>query len=346
VKWLPEKLHPVAMRLARADAAAEELSRLALAWSRAPGDAGAITLRQVERTPGTYDVEIASIRPVPPLAAVLFSEAVHHLRSAVDNTLFYVAEKEHGEPFTPEQARMISMLVHDQHERYDKAIQRLTTGRNAIPAFGPDAALGQRMTSLQPFNDDAILPSMNPMLASMIGVEVVNVHPLGLLRDYSNQDKHRAIRVGAASAMVQTLDDGWRESIGKGMRHVEVGTVVGQVAKGIPTGMEISPALQVQRPDNTWVAYGPELDGMARHVASIVIPNLVTGMALPDTIPAHVDLSDNGETLAERLQNGGKVRAHERVRDTMWAALAQAYEQGWRFTPVGGEDEQASGDAK
>lgn len=338
MNWLPEELHPVAMRLARADAAAEELSRLALAWSRGPDDAGAITLRQVERTPGTYDVEVASIRPVPPLAAMLFSEAVHHLRSAVDNAVFYVAEQEHGQPFTPEQARIVAMLIHDQPEKFDNAIQRLITGKHAIPAFAPDATLGKRIASLQPFNDDAVLHSINPLIATMMGVEVVNVHPLALLRDYSNEDKHRAIRVGAATAMVQTLNDGWQESIGKGIRHVEVGMVVEQVSKGIPTGMEISAALQVQRPDNTWVAYGPELDGMARHVADIVIPNLVTGMALPDTIPAHVELNDNGETLAERLQNGGKMRAHERARSVMAAALAQANQQDWKFAPVSDED--------
>lgn len=269
---------------------------------------------------------------------MLFSEAVHHLRSAVDNAVFYVAEQEHGQPFTPEQARTVAMLIHDQPEKFDNAIQRLSTGRNAIPAFGPDTTLGKRMASVQPFNDDAVLPSISPLIASIMGVEVVNVHPLALLRDYSNEDKHRAIRVGAASAMVQTLDDGWSESIGKGMRHVEVGMVVEQVAKGVLTGMEISPALQVQRPDNTWVAYGPELDGNARHVADIVIPNLVTGRALPDTIPVHVELNDNGKTLAERLQNGGKMRAHERVRGVMTAALAQANEQDWKFAPVSDED--------
>lgn len=339
MNWLPGELHPVAMRLARADAAAEELAHLALAWSRGPGGSGAITLRQVERTAGTYDVEIASIRPVPPLTAMLFSEAVHHLRAAVDNTVFYVAEKEHGEPFTREQARVVSMPVYEQPEKFDKAIKQVSSGKNAIPAFGPDSTLGKRIASLQPYNDDAVLPSMSPLLASMIGVEVANLHPLSLLRDYSNEDKHRSVRVGAASAIFQTLDDRWRESIGKGTRHVEVGMVVEQVTKGVLTGLEMSPTLQVQRPDNKWVAYGPELDGMARHVADIVIPTLVTGMALPGTIPAHVELDDNGKTLAQRLQDGGKVRAHERMRSVMTAALAEANEQDWRFAPVSGEDE-------
>lgn len=167
---------------------------------------------------------------------MLFSETVHHLRSAVDNAVFYVAEKEYGQSFTREEARIVSMLVYDQPEKFDTAVKRVITGKNAIRAFGPDAALGKRMAALQPFNDNAVLPSMNPLLATMMGVEVVNAHPLALLRDYSNKDKHRAIRVGAAGAMVQVLDNGWRASIGRGIRHVDVGIVVEQVIKGVFTG--------------------------------------------------------------------------------------------------------------
>lgn len=338
MNWLPEELHPVAMRVARADAAAERLARLALAWSRGPGNAGAITVEQVERTAGTYDVEIASIRPVPPLAAMLFSEAVHHLRAAVDNALFHVAQREHGQPFTPGQARAVSMLVFDEPGKFEQAMQRMASGKNAIPAFGAETTLCKRMTSLQPFNDVSVLPSTSPLLGSMMGAEVVNANPLSLLRDYSNEDKHRSIRIGVATALIQTLNHGWRESSGKGMRHVEVGMVVEQVPKGVITPMELSAALQVQRPDGTWVAYGPEIDGMARHVADIVIPTLVVGMALPGGLPAHVELDDNGRTLAERLQSGTKVRAHERVQGLMTTALDEANEQGWKVAPVSGEN--------
>jgi hypothetical protein len=269
---------------------------------------------------------------------MLFSEAVHHLRSAVDNAVFYAIEKEHG-PLTRDQARLVSMLVHDTPERYDSAVKRLTAGRNAVPAFDPGATLGKRIASLQPFNDGATLPSMNPRLAMLMGMEVVKAHPLAVLRDYSNEDKHRAIRIGAAGAVVQVLNHGWRESIGKGLRHVEVGMVLERVIKGVLTGMEIWAAMQVQRPDGTWIAPGPELDGMARHVADIVIPTLLAGMALPGVIRAHIDLSDNGETMRERLRKGGKARAHERVQSVMAAALVDANEQGWKFAPVSGEEQ-------
>ncbi len=77
--WLPPELHPVALRLARADQLTYELSLVLLSWSRGDGE-GAVKLRQVERTSGLYDVEVADIRQVPPIAAMLFSEAIGHLR--------------------------------------------------------------------------------------------------------------------------------------------------------------------------------------------------------------------------------------------------------------------------
>lgn len=331
MNWLPEELHPVAMRLARADALAYELALTALAWSRGPNDEGAITLRQVERTPGTYDVDVTSIRPVPPLAAMLFSEAVHHLRAAVDNALYYVAEKEHGQPFTPDQARAVAMPTRDDPIKFAGDVKRMTTGRNALAAFAPDTTLGKRVASLQPFNDSARVPSMSPRLAAMMGVTVVEAHPLALLRDYSNEDKHREIRLGAAGLLTQVMDSGWTESIGKGMQHAEVGMTLATVTKGIMTAIEISPALQVRRPDGTWVAPGPELDEIARHVADVVIPTLLGGFSVTGLIPAHIDLSDNGETLPERLAKGGKARAHERVQSTMAAALLESEEQDWKF---------------
>lgn len=319
------------MRLARADAAAYELAQVALAWSRGNEDEGAITLRQVERTPGTYDVEIATLRPVPPLAATLFSEAVHHLRSAVDNTVFYAVEIAHGQALTPQQERAVSMLIYDGPAPYERKWKGLT--RQGLAMFDPSTTLGQRIESLQPFNDATSLGSLSPILSNVMGVEAAQAQPLALLRDYSNEDKHRTIRLAAGRTLVQRHDD-WRRSVGQGMRHIEVGTVLEQVPKGVFTPLEISPGLHVERPDGTPVAPGPELDGMARHVADIVIPTLLRGIALPESIPASIDLSDNGETLAERLTNGDPARAHERARSDMAAALLHANTRGWNFAPV------------
>ena len=335
--WLPDDLHPVAMRLARADALAYELSQAALAWSRGDNDEGAITLRQVERTPGTYDVEVATLRPVPPIAAMLFSEAVHHLRSAVDNAVFYAVEQEHGQPLTPQQERAVSMLVYDAPEPFERKWKGLV--RQGLAMFDPSATLGGRIEGLQPFNDSTSLGSLSPILAAVMGVEAAQAQPLALLRDYSNEDKHRTLRAAAGHTLVQRYDD-WQRSISQGMRQMEVGTVLEQVPKGVMTPVEISPALLVHRPDGTPVAPGPELDGMARHVADVVIPTLLRGMALPESIPAHIDLSDNGETLAERLVKGDTTRAHVRARPVMNAALDEANARGWNYAPVTDADDE------
>ncbi len=125
------------MRLVRADQLAFELAEVALAWSRGPDDAGALSLRQVERKPGYLDVEIATIRPVPPIASMLFSEAVHHLRSAIDNVVFYMAAQRRKEPLTPEQARAVGMLIYEQSEKFEGKVNRLVRRQGSLSSTPP-----------------------------------------------------------------------------------------------------------------------------------------------------------------------------------------------------------------
>jgi hypothetical protein len=65
-------------------------------------------------------------------------------------------------------------------------------------------------------------------------------------------------------------------------------------------------------------------------------------MAMPDSIPAHIDLSDNGATLGERMASGDTVRAHERAGSVMAQALMaqaliEANQQDWRFPAISDE---------
>lgn len=324
LSWLPEPLHAVALRLARADQLAYDLALVLLSWSRGTDNAGALELRQVERTRGYYDVEVASIRPTPPLADMLFSEAIAHLRAALDNVVYHLAEREHGQPLTPQQAKSISMPISDTQIAYNQTISK-PIGKG-LTCFDPTATFGGRLQSIQPFTDGAIVPSMNPVLAKIMDVPVIEENPLTLLRDYSNHDKHRAMRVTVGQALVQR-DDDWRRSVTGGMRPIGVGTVLETVKKGAYAGVDLSPALLVQRPDGTWVAIGPEIDGIARYISDIAIPTLVTGMALPGGLPVNIDLGDNGKTIAERAAVAGNIRAHDRARDVMTEALLEANEQ-------------------
>lgn len=332
VDWLPEELHPVAMRLARADQLAFDLAETALAWSRGPDDEGPLSLRQVGRSPGYLDVEVTAISPVPPIAAMLFSEAIHHLRSAIDNVVFYMVEKGRGSPLTRSKARIVSMLIYEDPERFKRKVGQLV--KQGISEFATTATLGQRIASLQPFADEASVPAIPPALSMLMnGPDSANEHPLVLLRDYSNEDKHRTIRLAAGRSLVQRLDDLPRTRR-LGMRAIEVGTVLEVVQKGVPTPVDTSPALHVQRPDGVWVGPGYELDCLSRHVADIVLPTLITGIALPDGLPAHVDLSDSGAPLTERLREGGATRAHDRARELAGRAFLEAMQRDLQFPPI------------
>ena len=66
---------------------------------------------------------------MPPIAAMLFSEAVHHLRSVIDKVVFYMVEKDRKKPLSPEQARAVSMLIYEQPEKFEGKVKRLVRRR-------------------------------------------------------------------------------------------------------------------------------------------------------------------------------------------------------------------------
>jgi hypothetical protein len=284
----------------------------------------------VERTPGYLDVEVSWIRPVPPIAAMLFSEAVHHLRSAIDNVVFHMVEREHGGPLTDSQARAVSMLIYEDPKGFNDKVKALA--KKGLVEFAPTATLGKRIAALQPFADKAAVPAVPPALSMLMGVPApASEHPLVLLRDYSNEDKHRTIRLAAGRSLVQRLDSRSRDRQ-LDMRHIEVGTVLEVVQKGVLTPVDISPALHVQRPNGgVWVAPGFELDLLFQHVSDVVLPTLITGMALPGGLPPQVDLGDTGVPLAERLRQGGSTRAQDRAGELSRKAYWEAMGRGWKI---------------
>lgn len=105
--WLPAGLAPVALRLARADELEYQLGWECLNWSL-----HALDLEQVKRADGLLDVVVHAVRPIPPVAAMLFSEIVNHLRAAIDNVMFYVVEALGG-PLTPSAAAQVAMPIQE-----------------------------------------------------------------------------------------------------------------------------------------------------------------------------------------------------------------------------------------
>ncbi|ORV94522.1 hypothetical protein AWC11_03545 [Mycobacterium interjectum] len=175
--------------------------------------------------------------------------------------------------------------------------------------------LYQRIESLQPYTSSADIPSLPPLLALLSDAQQESIHALLLLQDYSNEDKHRSVRLAVPRTIVQRSDVPFYET-DRRMRPIEVGDILASVREGEPIMLESTTALIVERPGtSTWVSPTAELARLHAYVAHVAIPTLVTGTAPTDPpLPDVVDLSDNGQTLAERIKGGGHLNAHERMR--------------------------------
>ncbi len=148
---------------------------------------------------------VSAVRPVPPLAALLFSEAVH-LRSVLDNVVWFLAARVHPtEELSDSARRAIALPVHTDPNRYDKwAGARVKDG---LAVFAPSHNIGARIRRVQPFADaSSSVASSSEIMAYLMGAQVERAHPLQLLQGYSNDDKHRTIRIGVPRATSTRLD--------------------------------------------------------------------------------------------------------------------------------------------
>ena len=305
--WLPDGLESVAFRLARADQAALEIGKLALAWS----GQGPVHLEEVRSEPGQHQLVVSGVRPIPPLIAMLFSEAINHLRSAIENTIFLLVERERGEPLPERQGRAVEMpILEDDATLQDWLASRVKRG---VPELGGSSRLGRAIATLQPFDDTASVSSISADLARLMGATPELASPLLLLRKYSNEDKHRAIQTVVSQSTVLRSNELFSSS-DRQMRSLQVSQVLYTRTATESFELTLNPAVFVRRPDtHTPVAPLQELDGIHRHVAQVVIPTLVRGLALSKSLPPAIELGDNGRSERERLDAGGWEYARERA---------------------------------
>lgn len=314
--WIPPALEPVALRLARADQAALDLGRLSFEWSR--NEPLELCQVDVSNDPGVRNLVVADVRPIPPAVSMLFSEAINHLRAAIDNVLFHLVEQSRGS-LTDQQARKIAMPILDEPDAFDKWLRG--NAKAGLSALSAGSELATRIRTLQPFADPSSVPSLSEDIASLWRVEPERVHPLKLIQGYSNADKHRALRVAAARTYLQRSDQP-RPSGPRGMRPVQRGDVLASVPKDKRVELDSHAAVHIERPHGTaWVPPGRELDNLYAHVAGTVIPTLALGLAIPRAFPPGVDLSDTGQTDRERIDAGTWETAHQRT--------AAASRQAW-----------------
>ncbi|MBN7534694.1 hypothetical protein I3U85_10875 [Mycobacteroides abscessus subsp. abscessus] len=318
VVWFPPQLDAVAMRLGRADELEYELGQVALNWSRR-----ALELKQVQSPgdPEMVDAVVGSIRPIPPTAAMLFSEAIHHLRAALDNVVYHLVTTARGAALSDAEARRVAMPIYQDAKKFHEWVKGVA---KSVPELGPLTDLHQRIESLQPFASSAGVPSISPKLAAFTATPVENIHALVLLQGYSNEDKHREIRLALGRTVLQRSDVPFPKT-DLTMRPIEVGDVWSSTRLGEPVLLEANTAVVVERPiTGTSVAPVPELGHLHTYVSAVAIPTLLIGSAYAEPpLPHEVDLADNGETPAERVANGGAIPAHARSAAMVLQCLSE-----------------------
>ena len=327
LKWLPDELEAVALRLARADECAFKIGDLISQWSLdEPMD-----LEQV-RCGDTVQLVVKAVRPVPPEASLLFSEAVNHLRAAIDNVVWHLVEQEHGD-VSGAAASLVNMPIHETQEGLDKWTHR----RAKITAFGSETELGRRLRALQPFVDvESSVSSMGGFLAALTRQEIESAHPLRLLQGYSNADKHRSIRLAAARSFSSTDATPLSEQ-DLAHQEIKVGDAMGpRTPWGQVSFLDTNPAVMVQRPEpySAWVNPVKDLNGMRRHVSQVVVPILLTGLEMPGGLPPVIEMGDNGLSTGERLAAGEWDDAESRLVGILQGRYQEALKREPRFAPV------------
>jgi hypothetical protein len=328
LRWLPEELEPVALRLARVDECVFMIGVLVSEWSME----GPLDIQQVRRG-DEVDIVLRGIRSIPPLVSLLFSEAINHLRAAIDNTVWYLVEREHG-PLKGPRAHLVAMPILTREQALDDWVKKCE--KAGLTVLGPNAVLGKRVRSLQSFADSATsIPSKNPLLAHLLGEEVEDAHPLLLLQAYSNADKHRAIRVAVARTTSSRHDEPFMAQ-DRSFKELRVGDVLARTTWGNPVMFDSSTAAVVERPEPFIAPVSPvkELSHLHRYVSQVAIPILVTGLELPHSLPPSVDLGDNDRSARERLCDGSWDDADARLAPIIAERFSEAMNRDARFPDV------------
>ncbi|GAA3704266.1 hypothetical protein GCM10023081_45710 [Arthrobacter ginkgonis] len=290
-----------------------------------------LEMKQVRRGDQVETV-LTAIRPVPPRASLLFSEAVNHIRAALDNMVWHLVEAEHG-PLEGRAALLVAMPITETPEAFERWCKARTKAGLAV--FGGDSALATRLHTLQPFADRQQVPSVGATLASVMGIEVETAHPLQLLQAYSNADKHRAVRIAVART-ISNHSSSPLLSQDLAHRELRVSEVLARATWGTPVLMETNTAAMVQRPEPwaAWVNPAKELTAMRRYVAQVAVPVLLTGLELPSGLPPEIDLGDSKAAIRERLEAGGYDDADIRLTALVQERFRMAMDRDWAFPDV------------
>lgn len=323
--WLPVELEPVAFRLARADECAYEIGDLTSAWSsNSP-------VRMCETIDnGMVTAKVDSIRPIPPKVAVLFSEAINHIRASIDNVVWHVVKNEIG-TLTPQVERLVAFPITRSEEAFASWCAKRV--RNGLTIFAEGSTLGKRLKTLQPWEDTiASVPSSHLRFSAIRRQPVENAGALALLQQYSNSDKHRSVKLAVSRTFSSHYDSPIFDQ-DLSPQLLTPGATIHQIKQGEVSLLELNTAAVVARPEpfTEFVNPAAEINYLRKYASETVIPTLLVGLTLDRGLPPNVDLSDTGETHRERLSNAGLLDAVKRLSPLLEQRLNAAMDENPSF---------------
>jgi len=323
--WLPEELEPIAFRLARADECAYEIGDLTSAWSsNSP-------VRMYETVDsGIVTAKVDSIRPIPPKVALLFSEAINHIRASIDNVVWYLVEKEVGVLDPQTELLVVFPITRDSTHFSSWCAKRV---KNGLTMFAEDSGLGRRLRTLQPWQDTiSRVPSSSLSFSAIRRQPVEHAGALTLLQKYSNSDKHRSVKLTVSRTFSSHYD---RPIFDQDLspQLLTPGVTIHQIKQGEMSLLELNTAAVVVRPEPFTEFVNPvsEINWLRKYASETVIPMLLVGLTLDRGLPPNIDLSDTGETYRERLSDAGQDDAIERLRRLLIERLGAAMDANVSF---------------
>jgi len=171
-RWLPQQNVPAALRgvAHKLDRAERHLDEIAATTERTlQGFKVAVTPRPRQGNRVPYRLQDAPT--LPPALSVMFGDALHNMRSALDHLAWQLVLRDGGQP--------------TQQTQFPLQLHRRSDGGFPEIRGGVAAATRQLLDEVQRYADDDL--GADPRL-----------HPLAVLKTLSNIDKHRELLLGVA----------------------------------------------------------------------------------------------------------------------------------------------------
>lgn len=292
-------LSPIALRLGRVDEVAADLADACFDY---------VTSESVQfdarHDDGYEELYVSSIAPVPPIVSLLVSDALHQIRSALDNAVVLLIEHVRAEALEPEALAKSKFIISERSEWYERSVQRV---HGLLPELGPDHPIGEAIFEMQPFRPLERIRRMRQRRA-----DSAPVHHLLALQGYSNADKHHHLRaLATGNARVESMTG--KAEVFAVPTMLQVGMTLSRTRIGETDYVDTAPYICMERPiSGELVPPGAELNELHRYVAEVAINRLAKAADVHGVLPPAVDLRGRGMTDDERLATAGSTYAHDR----------------------------------